>query len=72
MVRLHSLHKLNNNLNGGAMPTYLFECECGKVTEKVLSLDQERTHTCDCGKEAKRIYTVIPAHFKGTGWGSKP
>jgi len=68
VVRFHLLHA-GNSKERGAMPTYLFECECGKVTEKVLSLDQERTHTCDCGKQAKRVYTVIPAHFKGSGWG---
>ena len=68
MVRFHLLHA-GNSKERGAMPTYLFECECGEVTEKRLKFDEERTHTCDCGKEAKRVYTVIPAHFKGTGWG---
>lgn len=53
------------------MPKYLFECECGKVTEKQLKFDEERTHICDCGKEAKRVFTVIPAHFKGDGWAGK-
>jgi putative FmdB family regulatory protein len=55
--------------NGGAMPTYLFECECGKVTEKQIRLDEGIAHTCECGKEARRVFTVIAAHFKGTGWG---
>lgn len=51
------------------MPNYLFECECGKVTEKQIRLDEGITHTCECGKEARRVFTVIPAIFKGTGWG---
>jgi putative FmdB family regulatory protein len=51
------------------MPTYLFECECGKVTEKQIRLDEGIAHTCECGKEARRVFTVIAAHFKGTGWG---
>lgn len=51
------------------MPNYLFECECGKVTEKQFSINEERICICECGKEAKRVYTVIPAIFRGTGWG---
>lgn len=51
------------------MPTYLFECECGKVTEKELSMLVKHLCICECGKEARKVYTVIPAHFKGTGWG---
>jgi putative FmdB family regulatory protein len=54
------------------MPTYLFQCDCEKVTELILSMDEEHTCICECGKEAKKVYTVIPAIFKGSGWGSKP
>lgn len=68
MVRFHLLHA-SNSKERGAMPTYLFECECGKVTERQIRLDEGITYTCECGKEARRVYTVIPAIFKGTGWG---
>ena len=52
------------------MPTYFFLCECEKVTELQLAMDEEHICICECGKKASKVYTVIPAIFKGTGWGA--
>lgn len=54
------------------MPTYDFKCEQCKTTfELSLSFDNKDMQYCeDCEKPLLRIYSAVPAHFKGTGWGS--
>ena len=50
------------------MPTYLFECSEGHVTERVLTVrDETRFIKCDCGKRARKIIArvafVVPEHM---------
>ena len=38
------------------MPTYDFECKCGKITPRVFKMSEVRRFIiCECGKKAKRI-----------------
>jgi putative FmdB family regulatory protein len=51
------------------MPSYEFTCECGKEFERTFKMDEKHLALCECGKLASKKFTVIAAHFKGTGWG---
>jgi putative FmdB family regulatory protein len=61
----------NINLNGGAVPIYQFKCQCGIEFEREFKMNDKHLALCECGKLAKKSFTAVPAHFKGTGWGSK-
>lgn len=53
------------------MPRYDYRCDsCGKTYELVQSFSAESTHTCEkCGNGiAKRVPSVPPVVFKGSGW----
>lgn len=51
------------------MPTYQFECECGREMLRDFKMDEKHLVLCECGKLAKKVFTAVPTHFKGTGWG---
>ena len=54
------------------MPNYEYECD-GEGLSIVLDLPMEHEiPRCQgCGLNLKRVYTAIPAIFKGSGWGGK-
>lgn len=54
------------------MPMYQFKCECGIEFEREFKMNDKHLALCECGKLAKKLFTAVPAHFKGGGWGSKP
>ena len=54
------------------MPNYEYECD-GEGLSIVLYLPMEHEIPCCqvCGAELKRVYTAVPAIFKGNGWAGK-
>ena len=54
------------------MPNYDYMCDGERV---VIVLDLPMDHKiprCQvCGADLRRVYTAVPAIFKGTGWASK-
>jgi len=54
------------------MPNYEYECD-GEGLSIVLDLPMEHEIPfCQgCGFELKRVYTAVPAIFKGSGWAGK-
>ena len=52
------------------MPIYEYECSCGKVFEKLESINsQEKTAPCpQCGATAKRKISVSSYHLTGSGF----
>jgi putative FmdB family regulatory protein len=54
------------------MPSYEYECD-GEGLSIVLDLSMEHEIPCCqvCGAKLRRVYTAVPAIFKGTGWGGK-
>ena len=57
------------------MPTYEFQCpgddEILEIEFPITAVPRDvRCHTC--GAQMNRIYTAVPAIFRGKGWGSKP
>jgi len=54
------------------MPNYQYQCD-GEGLSIVLELpmDHEIPRCQACGSNLRRIYTAIPAIFKGSGWGGK-
>jgi putative FmdB family regulatory protein len=57
--------------NGELVPIYQFKCECGIEFEREFKMNDKHLALCECGKLVKKSFTAVPAHFKGTGWGSK-
>ena len=56
------------------MPKYEYECKKdGTVKEVERSInDKERIPKCpDCRSKMYRIFTAIPTHFRGNGWGGE-
>lgn len=51
------------------MPLYEYECRaCGHLTEKLVSMSQEK-YVCDvCGKTADRVISSTTFRLKGGGW----
>lgn len=49
------------------MPLYEFQCECGKVLEKLVKMGTEE-YPCECGKIAHQKMSVGSFELKGTGW----
>jgi putative FmdB family regulatory protein len=55
------------------MPKYDFRCEaCNLDMEIVLAVESQLPHCTLCGGTLKRLWSAVPIHFKGRGWGSKP
>lgn len=53
------------------MPTYDYKCEkCGGAVEQYHGID-EHGPSC-CGVPMQKVFTAVPAIFKGNGWGGKP
>ena len=54
------------------MPNYEFMCvNEGTTIILDLSMDHEIPHCQLWGKQLRRVYTSVPAIFKGKGWGGK-
>jgi predicted nucleic acid-binding Zn ribbon protein len=54
------------------MPNYDYMCDGeGLVIVFDLPMDHKIPHCQVCGAKLRRVYTAVPAIFKGTGWGSK-
>ena len=53
------------------MLTYEFHCyDCDKVFEVDRDTKTNQDVPCpDCGAAMWRIFTAVPIHFKGSGWG---
>lgn len=52
------------------MPTYIYSCTCGEVTEVLHSMTATVRIVCDeCLKEMTRRPSVAAVRFKGDGWG---
>ena len=54
------------------MPIYDYKCpQCGwKIAQKRSIDDATPAPTCgDCLVVMDKVYSPIPAHFKGDGWG---
>jgi predicted nucleic acid-binding Zn ribbon protein len=52
------------------MPNYEYECDVEGLSI-VLDLPIEHKIPCCqvCGAELRRVYTAVPAIFRGKGWG---
>jgi len=54
------------------MPNYEYKCVNEGTTIIVdLPMDHEIPHCQWCDKQLRRVYSAVPAIFKGTGWASK-
>jgi len=54
------------------MPNYEFECDReGLSIVLQLPMEHEIPLCQGCGFELSRVYTAVPAIFKGTGWAGK-
>lgn len=55
------------------VPTYDFTCISCDVTKEIqLSFEDNIRPTCDkCGEFLNKVFSAIPAHFKGGGWGAQ-
>lgn len=51
------------------MPNYDFQCECGRVVTENFNFNDDKTVTCECGAQMKRVYGTFGIVLKGTGWG---
>jgi putative FmdB family regulatory protein len=54
------------------MPNYEYECD-GEGLSIVLDLPMKHEIPCCqvCGAKLRRVYSAVPAIFKGTGWAGK-
>ncbi|MHB8966418.1 MAG: FmdB family zinc ribbon protein, partial [Coriobacteriia bacterium] len=52
------------------MPAYDYRCrECEAIFEVTRSIKDTAPQVCPaCGSEAKRLFTPVGIHFKGTGF----
>jgi putative FmdB family regulatory protein len=54
------------------MPNYDYMCDGeGLVIVLDLPMDHKIPRCQVCGADLRRVYTAVPAIFKGTGWASK-
>jgi predicted nucleic acid-binding Zn ribbon protein len=54
------------------MPNYEFMCVNEGLTIILdLPMDHEIPYCQVCGKQLRRVYTSVPAIFKGSGWAGK-
>ncbi len=54
------------------MPNYEFMCVNEGTTIIVdLPMDHKIPHCRLCGKQLRRVYSAVPAIFKGKGWAGK-
>jgi len=61
---------LPRNQSDTIVPNYEYECD-GEGLSIVLDLPMEHEiPRCQvCGANLRRVYTAVPAIFKGSGWG---
>ena len=52
------------------MPTYIYRCPQGHVTEREYRMGEEKpdSFTCHCKEKAKRQWTMNNPIFKGEGF----
>ena len=54
------------------MPSYEYQCDRKGVSIVLdLPMDHETPFCQACGSELRRVYTAVPAIFKGSGWAGK-
>ena len=54
------------------MPNYDYMCDDeGTLIVLDLPMDHKIPHCQACEKLLRRVYTAVPAIFKGTGWAGK-
>ena len=54
------------------MPNYDYMCDGeGVVIVLDLAMDHKIPHCQVCAAPLRRVFTAVPAIFKGTGWASK-
>ena len=54
------------------MPNYDYMCDGeGSLIVLDLPMDHKIPHCQVCGAKLRRVYTAVPAIFKGTGWAGK-
>ena len=60
------------NQSDSIVPNYEYECD-GEGLSSVLDLPMEHEiPRCQvCGANLRRVYTAVPAIFKGSGWAGK-
>ena len=58
---------------GLSMPTYDYYCDrCEEQIEITLTIESAgQSMSCWCSYPLRKIFTVIPTHFKGDGWAGK-
>jgi predicted nucleic acid-binding Zn ribbon protein len=63
---------LSFNQSDSIVPNYEYECD-GEGLSIVLDLSMEHEiPRCQiCGANLRRVYTAVPAIFKGSGWAGK-
>jgi putative FmdB family regulatory protein len=52
------------------MPTYDYKCQKCGITVEVSHSVSEHGPRCDCGEVMQKVFTAVPAIFKGEGWGA--
>ena len=63
---------LSFNQSNSIVPNYEFMCvNEGTTIILDLSMDHEIPHCQLCGKQLRRVYSAVPAIFKGKGWAGK-
>jgi predicted nucleic acid-binding Zn ribbon protein len=63
---------LPRNQSDSIMPNYEYACDReGSSIVLDLPMDHEIPLCQVCGFELSRVYTVVPAIFKGSGWAGK-
>lgn len=51
------------------MPLYQYRCPKHGEFEVKRSFDDDTSQLCDkCHREAKRVISLTPVHYQGTGW----
>jgi putative FmdB family regulatory protein len=53
------------------MPKYDYKCTtCGEVREVEHSMNDDTLVECsDCFTPMTKVFSAVPGHFKGQGWG---
>ena len=63
---------LPRNQSDSIVPNYDYMCDKeGTLIVLDLSMDHKIPLCQACGLELRRVYTAVPAIFKGTGWAGK-
>jgi predicted nucleic acid-binding Zn ribbon protein len=63
---------LSFNQSDSVVPNYEYECDGeGEVIILDLPMNHKIPHCQVCGAQLRRVYTAVPAIFKGRGWAGK-